>query len=127
MPGAPVTRKPVTPKRSKVWNQGPLRAGTHTLDEDVQAPQVDERIDHDLPRPMEGDLAAALWSAMTGIGPGSSSVQFARDALREGGWVLADPEFIWSVGVARGGEGTHRVERGQVLDLPQSFDDHSTT
>src|SRR5690242_15035769 len=88
---------------------------------DAAAPEIDERIEHDLSRSMVSDLAAAIG-------------RDHRDAVRYGDRrralservdrrMLEQPELVRAAVVAAAREAAHRFEGRRVFDAPQALDD----
>ena len=94
-----------------------LLQAVHVFLDEVAAPaQVDQRIGHDLSGAVVGDLAAAVGGDDRDVARRQHVVGLAGQALREHRRVLAKPELVGRVRVARGREVLHRLVGGQVVD-----------
>jgi len=97
------------------------------LDEVAGALQVDHRIGDHLPRPVVRHLAAAVGGDDRDVAGREQVIGPAGQALREHGWVLAQPQLVGRVGCTAGGERLHLRVRGLVPDPPADLDAHYRT
>ena len=97
---------------------------------EAAALQVEQQVDDDLAGAVVGDLAAAVDLHDRDADVAQQVFGLAGQAQREHRRVLAEPEFVRRVGVARGGEVLHRAPGRLVVDQPEpaiTIDAHSTT
>lgn len=85
----------------------------------ASALQVHQRISHHLAWAVVGHLPAAVGGYHGNVARGQQVVGLPCQALREGGWVFADPERVRRVGLSRSRPCLHRVIRGLVVHQAQ--------
>jgi hypothetical protein len=85
------------------------------LDEVAGAAQIHQGIGHDLPRPVERDLPAAIGGDDRDRAGVAHMFGPPGQALREHRWVLAQPQLVLRGFAATRGERLHRLVSGQIL------------
>src|SRR5690349_22060931 len=106
-------------ERTEPFYHCTLDAPDHLADAETRAPEVEQKIDHELPGTMIGHLAAAIDLQDGNAVVAKQMFPPACESQRIDRFVLGQPELVAGVAGAGRGEVLHRAPRARAISPPE--------